>query len=489
MSDTSQSQSQSASADPALLASLGEVDKSLRFPVLFFTVCAVLWLITATVFTLITSIQSYQPDFLSGCEWVTYGRLYPFASNALLFGWGCNVAFAVALWLIARLSMVPVRDGGLLIIAGAFWNFGLKLGLIGILAGDLTPVESLELPGYATPILLVAYALISVWGIQSFIKRKKKNVSVAQWYIIAAFFWFPWVYMIAQFMAVWFPARGVVQPIVGYWFRASFLNLWFTPIALAAAYYLIPKILGRPIYSHSMALFGFCSLILIGSWTGMTYMIGGPIPIWLSSTSIAASVIMIMPVAVAVCNLLLSAKGVFADLWHSLALRFVLFGIVSYLIAGLIGAVISLYSGSEVVHFTTVLSGYTQQLIYAYFTMVLFGALYFMVPRLSRREWPSVDLIYLHFWGSAIGIAVIVFALYVGGWTSGAQMNDPEVPFTEIAQSMTLWLRVHSIGVVCLVVGHIAFVVNFFWMLIAGHLIRSRQVPAVLESVSGEGTT
>ena len=78
-------------------------------------------------------------------------------------------------------------------------DFGLKLGLLGILAGNFTPAESLELPGYATPILLIAYALIGAWGVQTFLKREKRTVNVSQWYILGALFWFPWIYMIAQF--------------------------------------------------------------------------------------------------------------------------------------------------------------------------------------------------------------------------------------------------------------------------------------------------
>lgn len=487
MSNTSQSGQQSAKAGPTTLVALGGVDRSLRFPVLFFTVYAVLWLIVANALSLVTSIQSYQPGFLSDLPWFTYGRLYPLASNAMLFGWGCNAIFALALWLIARLSLAPVRDGGMLIIAGLFWNFGLKLGLLGILAGDLTPVESLELPGYATPILLIAYALIGVWGIQAFLSRQKETVNVSQWYILAAFFLFPWIYMIAQFMAVWFPARGVLQSIVGHWFNSSFLNLWLAPMALAVAYYLIPKILNRPVYSYSLALFGFCSLVLAGSWTGMVFMNGGPVPVWLSSTSTVAAVVMLMPIGVVVLNLFLSAKGAIAELWHSLVLRFVSIGVFSYLLVGILGTAMALNSVNGTVQFTTVTAAYNQQLTYAFFSMIMFGGLYFMAPRLSGREWPSVDLINLHFWGSFIGIAVIVFALLVGGFATGAQMNNPEVPFAKIAYSMIIWLKIDTIGIVCLAVGHVAFAVNFFWMLAAGHLMTSDRGSVVLESTKQEG--
>jgi cytochrome c oxidase cbb3-type subunit 1 len=145
------------------------------------------------------------------------------------------------------------------------------------------------------------------------------------------------------------------------------------------------------------------------------------------------------------------------------------------------------HSVREILHFTTAVSAHQQQLIYAFFSMVMFGGLYFIVPRLLGREWPSVDLIYLHFWGSAIGILVIVFALFVGGWISGLQMNNPEVPFVEISGSLIIWLKVNSIGIICLAVGHIAFATNFFWMLLAGRLVSSTRGSVVLESTKQEG--
>ena len=466
---------------------LSEIDASIRFPALFFVVSALLWLVVGTALSLIATIQSYQPGFMSGCEFVTYGRLYPAAVNAMLFGWGCNVIFAVALWIIARLSLAPIRSGGLLIVAGLFWNVGVKVGLFGILAGHLNTAEGLELPGYATPILLIAYAFIGVWGILAFRARQGHGVYVSQWYILGALFWFPWFYTVAQFMVVWFPARGVVQSVTSAWFTGNIQNLWLTPMALATAYYVIPKVLGRPIHSYTLALLGFISLALLGSWTGVTQLIGGPVPIWVSSVGIVASIMMVVPVITVSLNLYLSVKGARAEVWRSPALRFVMFGIMSYFFASMIGAVMTFRSVSEITHFTTFVTGQSLHLTYAFFSMVMFGGLYFMVPRLTKVEWPSATLIFLHFWGSAFGITLSVVALLVGGWISGNQMNDAAVPFIDVVQSTLPWLKAHTMGNVCLAVGHIAFALNFFWMLFSTGSVRAKKGPTLLESANQEG--
>jgi len=487
MSNAPQSNSQTTGTSAVVRNVLSQVDGSIRFPALFFVVSAILWLVVATAFSLISALQSYQPDFMSGCEFVTYGRLAPAATNAMLFGWGCNVIFAVGLWIIARLSLAPVRSGGLLIVAGLFWNFGLKAGLFGILAGDLTSAEGLELPGYATPILLIAYAFIGVWGIMAYRARQGEGVYVSQWFILGALFWFPWFYTVAEFLVVWFPARGVVQSITSAWFTGNVLNMWLAPMALATAYYVIPKVLGRPIYSYNLALLGFCSLALLGSWTGIAQLIGGPVPIWVSSVGIIASVMMIVPAIANSLNFYFTLKGARSEIWRSPALRFVAFGVLSYFFASLIGAAMTFRSVSEVVHFTTFASGQSLHFSYGFFTMIMFGGLYFMIPRLTKVEWPSSTLITFHFWGSAFGVTISVVALLVGGWIAGHQMNDAAVPFMDVVMTTTTWLKVRSIGEVCLSIGHITFAIHFFWMLFSTGSVRAKQGPTLLESANQEG--
>ena len=117
----------------------------------------------------------------------------------------------MAFWLMARLSRAALRHAGVLVIAACFWNLGVTIGVIGILAGDSTSIEWLEIPPYATPLLFVAYALVGGWAIVTFRFRRAEHIYVSQWYLLAALFWFPWLYSIAQIMLVFEPARGTVQ--------------------------------------------------------------------------------------------------------------------------------------------------------------------------------------------------------------------------------------------------------------------------------------
>jgi cytochrome c oxidase cbb3-type subunit 1 len=480
-------QSQSTSQAAAMRAELSEIDASIRFSALFFVISATFWLIIGTVLSLASAYQSHAPSFMAGCEYMTYGRLYPASVNAMLFGWGNNVIFAIGLWIMSRLCRTPIGNSGMLIVAGLFWNLGLTLGIVGIFAGDLTSVAMLELPGYATGLLVFSYALIGAWGILAFGARKGKGAYVAQWYILAALFWFPWIYVIAQFFVVWFPARGVVQAITSTWYAYNLQNLWLTPMALATAFYVIPKVLGRPIHSYYLSVLGFTSLALLACWTGMAHLTGGPIPIWMTSTGVVTSVMMVIPVFSVALNLFMTLKGSSSQIWRSPALRFIVFGICAFVVFSMLDCVFAMPSLNEIVHFTHFGQGVTQTAVYGFFSMVMFGGLYYMLPRLLNREWPSATLIAVHFWCSALGLTVIALALLLGGWSEGVQMNDASVAFVDIVQSMLPWLKLRSVGVLLLAIAHLALAINFFRMLFAVKSIGAKQGPTLLQSANQEG--
>ena len=285
------------SASPELVkrAELSEIDASTKLPALFFFGSAILWLLAGTVFALLAAFKMHNPGFLGDFEWLTFGRVRTAHLNAVIYGWSVNASFGVAFWLMARLSRAELRHSGILLIAAAFWNVGVTLGIYGILTGDSTSIEWLEFPSYATPLLFFAYALVGAWTVITFRFGRSKHIYVSQWYILAALFWFPWLYSVAQIMLIFSPARGTVQSLVNWWFAHNVLGLWFTPIGLGAVYYFLPKVLGKPIHSYYLSVLGFWSLAIFYNWAGVHHLIGGPVPVWVQTAGITASFMMVIP--------------------------------------------------------------------------------------------------------------------------------------------------------------------------------------------------
>lgn len=460
-------------ADPSVdfRARLGEVDESMRKPAMLFLVSAVFWLLAGSALAMIAAIKSTNPDFLGLTEWLTFGRVRTAHLNAMIFGWGNNVIFAVAPWIMGRLCKARIRHTNILLMAGIFWNIAVTIGIFGILRGDMVGVEWLEMPAYVTPFVIITYALVGVWVVIAFRWRQSEHVYVSQWYILAAFFWLPWLYTIAQVMLIFEPATGVVQSLTNWWFAHNVLGLWLTPIALATAYYLIPKVLGRPIHSYYLSVIGFWALALFYNWAGVHHLIGGPVPAWVISAGTVASVMMVIPVIVTAINHHLTVVGCHKEGWASPTIRFVVFGAINYTVVSLFGSAMALRGVNEVTHFTHYTVGHAHHGVYGFFTMIMFGAVYYMMPRLLFREWRNAFLIKVHWWMCGMGIILMVAALQIGGWFQGLQMNElsddgtPVYSFLQVVENTKPWLWLRSLSGLMLVVGHFAFAINVFWMI------------------------
>jgi len=451
-----------------------EIDASAKWPVLVFFASAIFWLILGGAMQLAATIQLHTPTFLADCVWFTHGRLAPAAQNALVYGWGFNAAFGFGLWLMARLSATTLRHGGWLFVAAKFWNVGIFLGIGGILTGYSTSFELLEMPRYVTLLLLVAYALIGVWGVTTFSIRNTENVYVSQWYLFGAAFWFPWVYTIAQVMLFRAPARGVLQPIINAWHLESLYGLWFIPMALAAIYYFLPKILGTPIRNYYIAPLAFWWLVISTALAGGSRLIGSPVPVWIPTLGIVASMMLVLPLFIIGLNFWGTLSGRLGAAGASLTLRFMVLAIAGFALSAGLGLFLSLRSVSAILQFTLLTDLRDWLTFYACFSVAMFGAAYFLLPRLTGKEWRSTALIKAHFSASLLGVILLTVAMAWGGSQQGHLLNNPAVAFVDITRQMVGWHTAHSVGLGLLLVGHLAFLINFVWIACP---INSRSTP------------
>jgi cytochrome c oxidase cbb3-type subunit 1 len=441
-----------------------EIDASAKWPVLVFFGSALLWLFLGGALQLIAAIQLHTPDFLSDCAWFTYGRVAPAGQNALVYGWGMNVAFAFGLWLMARLSATTLRHGGWLFVAAKFWNVGVTLGVLGILGGYSTSFELLEMPRFVTLLLLASYALIGVWAVTTFSIRNTEKVFASQWYLLGAAFWFPWLYAIAQVMLFRAPVRGVLLPVVNAWYVHGLYGLWFIPVALAAAYYFLPKILGKPIAHYYLAPRAFWWLVGTTAFAGGSRLIGAPVPAWIPTLGAVANFLLVVPVVIIALNLFGTLAGRYRALAGSVTLRFIVLSLVGFILSAGLGFSFSLRDFSEVFQFTLLNDLRDWLSFYACFSTAMFGAAYFVLPRLMEREWRSPALVKAHFVATALGVLLLTAGMIGAGWQQGHLLNDAAVPFSEVTKSLTFWLAYRSVGLMLLLVGHLAFLINFVWI-------------------------
>ncbi len=466
VSENPSSGSSCSSGECQCSAERTQIDNSVKWPFLFFLVSGMAWLFTLSILGYLASWKAHSPEFLN-VEFLTFGRVKPLFTNVLIYGFGFNFAFAIALWILARVSRVPLRSWGYLIVAGVFWNAGLKIGLYGIFTGDVSPYEFLELPIYGSSIMLIASVIISIWGILCVLHKRNEGSEPAQWYLMAALFWFPWFYSVAQVMLFCMPAGGVVQPLVASWYAGNLIWLWFGSISIAALYYLLPKAIGKELTGRNVAFIGFIVLALAGSWTGVAKLVGGPFPAWIITAGIAASIAMFAVYATALNSFIFSLLGSLDEfLANCKALGskrsglFIGLGAVFLILGGTEYSLSSLRGNAEILQGTYYQEGINFLLIYGMFGLIAFGAVYHALPRILKQEWAMEFLIPTHFWISCVGIVLVVVPLLIGGYMQGTAALDASIPFADVVKSTTPWLLGRSIGWIFLGIANFFFALN-----------------------------
>jgi cytochrome c oxidase cbb3-type subunit 1 len=284
----------------------------------------------------------------------------------------------------------------------------------------------------------------------------------SQWYGAAALFLFPWLLSAAHVMLVSFPVRGVVQAVVGTWYAQGVWTFWLAPFALASAYYLVPKIAGRPLPSYELAPAGFWCLLFIGAWTGGRHLIGGPVPAWIGTVGVVTSVVMLFHYATLVLNFRDTFSRQVVNSADGLELRFIVFGLGAYLLGGLLDAVSAMRGAAALLQFTWFERAQQQLALVGAASMIFFGAIYYALPRLAGRPLFSPGLRRGHFALAAVGVVLLVGGLALAGLEQGSALNDAKLGFAEITSRARSNLFAATVGEGFLLAGAFLFAVNFF---------------------------
>lgn len=463
-------------------------DRSSAFPVFMFIAFACGWLLLGSVAGLTASLKLHMPDWLVGQAWETFGRVRTMHLTAVLYGWITNAALGIIVWLLPRLLRTPLIGAMWVMIGGALINTAIASAIGAIGAGWTDGMEYLEMPWQIG--LFVVAGMVCIIGpvLYTLVNRKVESLYVSVWYHVAALLWITLLFLVAKLPGVHF---GVQQATTNWWYGHNVLGLWFTPVSVGAIYYFLPKIIARPVRSYNLSILGFWTLAFFYGQVGGHHLVGGPVPGWLITLSIVQSMMMIIPVAAFTINMAGTMWGRMHLARWSPTLRFMMFGGLMYMLSSLQGSFEALRSVNQITHFTHFTVAHAHLGAYGFVTMVLFGAIYFMLPRVLHWEWPYPRLISLHFWLAAIGIGIYFVGLTIGGWLQGLAMLDASRPFMDSVAVTIPWLQWRSVGGALMVASHLIFVGHFLAMVLrfgpqrAGAALFAAQ-PQPMELARGE---
>jgi len=400
-----------------------------------------------------------------------------------LYGFALPAALGTTLWIFARIGKVGAAQPFFIAAGGALWNLGVLAGVIGIFAGHSTGFENMEMPRYAAVLLFFGFLLIGIWTLVTLHERRDRRLGVTQWFLLAALFWFPWIYSTAQLLLVVWPARGTAQAVIHWWFSANFTVLWCGLAGLGVVFYFIEHVAGRPLHNSPLAVFALWTSLLFVSWTGIPA--GAPVPAWIPTLSTIAGVVSVVPL-IALAMVLVptlratdvppsaggeitSHRSAWCRLTSTVPGRLVASGLVAFLVAWVVQLICAIPSVNGFVQFTWFTYALSQLNLYAFLALTLFGAIYLIAPRVAGMDWPWPKVVRLHFWLAVIGIALIVLPLAAGGLLQASKFaskaSHPELSFVTVANGTLHFLRISSIGEVLLLLGHVLLAGNLLTLM------------------------
>lgn len=447
----------SVSGDASI--SPNEIDASCRVPLFVLFISAAVWAVVSSVFGLLASLKFHSPNFLAGCAPLTYGRVHAVATNALLYGFAIQAGLGVALWIFARLGQVKAAQPWLIFLGGKLWNLGVVIGVLGILAGDSTGFENMEMPRYAGVFMALGYFLIGFWSLVTLHNRQQRALEASQWFLVAAIFWFPWIFSTAQLLLTWHPVRGVTQSVISWWFSGNLTSVWLGLVGLAIAFHFTQRLMNRALHSQHLALFTFWTLILFASWTGIPN--SAPVPAWISSVSTIATtltVVTVLSVMVNICNT--CGRGECSKTENPPPGKFIAFGLMAFAVAWLMNIVNAFPQTSVFTRFTWFTVAQFQLNVYGFFGMTLFGAIYYIVPLVTGLEWPCAKSVRAHYWLAAIGTVLFVLPLAIGGIVEAAKWNNPAVTPADVTKISLNFLRISTMGEILVLLGQLLLLFN-----------------------------
>jgi cytochrome c oxidase cbb3-type subunit 1 len=394
--------------------------------VLQFSVMTVVWGIVGMLVGLFIAAQLYWPALNFDLPWLSYGRLRPLHTNAVIFAFGGSALMATSLYVVQRTSHVRLLSDKL--AAFVFWGWQLVI----LLAAITLPLGLTQGKEYAELIWPIDVLIAVIWvayGVLFFgtiVKRRVKHIYVANWFY-GAFIIAVALLHIVNSLAIpvgllhSFPVySGAVDAMVQWWYGHNAVGFFLTAGFLGMMYYFVPKQAGRPIYSYRLSIVHFWALIAIYMWAGPHHLQYTALPDWAQSLGMVFSLILLAPSWGGAINGVMTLSGV----WHKLRtdpiLKFLIVSLSFYMMSTFEGPMMSIKTVNSLSHYTDWTIGHVHSGALGWVAMTTVGSLYVMIPRLyGRTDMWSTRLIDVHFWTTTIGIVLYVAAMWIAGVTQG----------------------------------------------------------------------
>jgi len=411
-----------------------------------FVIATLVWGVVGMLVGVIIACQLFAPGLNFDQPWLSYGRLRPLHTNAVIFAFAGNGIFAGAYYALPRLLKAPMWSRRLSLTHFWGWQLIIVAAAVTLPLGITTSKEYSELEW---PIDIAIAAVWIVFGLNMFatiFTRRERHLYVAVWFFIATWLGITMLHVVNSLaMPVSFTKSypfyaGIQDALVQWWYGHNAVAFFLTTPFLGLMYYYMPKAAERPVYSYRLSIVHFWSLIFIYIWAGPHHLLNAATPEWAQTLGVVFSVVLIAPSWGGMINGLLTLRGAFDKVRKDPVLKFLVAAVTFYGMATFEGPLLSLREVNALSHNTDWTIGHVHSGALGWVALLLFGMIYWLAPRLWKTKLYSEGLANLHFWIAMIGIVVYTVTMWISGIATGWQQlqvnesGEATYKFSEMVQ-------------------------------------------------------
>lgn len=395
-----------------------------------FLYATLFWGIIGMLVGLLLAFMFLFPNITDGISWLSFGRLRPLHTNAVIFAFVGNAIFAGVYYSTQRLLKARMFSDVLSNVNFWGWQLIIVAAAITLPLGYTTSKEYAELEWPIDLAIAVVWVAFGWNLIGTMLKRRQRHLYVAIWFYIATFVT---VAVLHIFNSLELPVSalksysayaGVQDALVQWWYGHNAVAFFLTTPFLGLMYYFVPKAANRPVYSYRLSIVHFWSLIFIYIWAGPHHLLYSALPDWAQNLGVAFSVMLIAPSWGGMINGLLTLRGAWDKVRTDPTLKFMVVAITGYGMSTFEGPMLSLKNVNAIAHFSDWIIAHVHVGALAWNGFLTFGMVYWLVPKMFKTRLHSVPMANFHFWIGTLGIVLYALPMYVAGFTQALMWKD-----------------------------------------------------------------
>ncbi len=439
-----------------------------------FAIMTVVWGVVGMLVGVYIASELAWPWLNFDIPYITFSRLRPLHTNAVIFGFGGCALFATSYYVVQRTCHTRLFSDTL--AAFTFWGWQLVIvsAAITLPLGITTTKEYAELEWPIDILIALVWVAYAVVFLGTVAKRKTPHIYVANWFYagfiltVAMLHIFNSLAVPVSFWKSYSAYAGVQDAMIQWWYGHNAVGFFLTAGFLGMMYYFVPKQANRPVYSYRLSIVHFWALIFLYIWAGPHHLHYTALPDWTQSLGMAMSLILLAPSWGGMINGMMTLSGCWEKLRSDPILRFLIVAISFYGMSTFEGPMMAIKTVNSLSHYTDWTIGHVHSGALGWVAMISMGSLYYLIPRLFGRELHSLKLVEVHFWIATIGVVLYISSMWVSGimqglmWSAVNSDGTLTYSFAESVHAMHPYYVTRAIGGIFFLTGMLVMAYNVF---------------------------